>query len=177
MPMFFLVKALKSRNMSAKESQKHSERSWTLPSLKTSGDLDNSYEWIVKTTQFSLAVCGLNDYEWIAYAFANSEAEELEEETEDNDEGDREDAEEVDSEHGAEDDSPFTDDPILRDGQLDIKYSQNPREYWMIGIDGRISRIIIQYKEVVKVTQMSVDEMVSLQTSLCFVVIISRGGY
>jgi hypothetical protein len=174
LPIFFLKETWTGKDSGAEEfPQASCKRSWVLPLTMTPVHIEKSEIWVIQETQFSLAICGLSDYEWIAYAFSDSGVDTLEDDRDRSEEIDQEDSDEDDSEDGNDDDISFTEDPIVSDGQQDTKFSRNPREYFLTVIDVRLPRITNHFKDVSQIIKKSVKEIVSLEIRLQFGFIIS----
>jgi hypothetical protein len=126
-------------------------------------NFEEQKELIIEESQFSLTMCGRDEYRWSGYAFASSNAEENDGEDEDQSEGENEDEEDQDeSDNDDEEEEPsFTLDPISS-GALDAEYIRNPREYFLEGLNNRLLKSFNCFKDTAKVLEYSITHHVSL---------------
>jgi hypothetical protein len=155
------------KDSSPEESGQSCKRLWVLET-NTRADIEKNENWEIKKKHFSFTICGVSDFEWMAYAFTNEQAEAPHDDSDESEEIHQEDDNEDDSEHGDDDDDeiPFTEDPIVSDGQQDAQFSRDPREYFLKTINVRLPWIIHHYKDVITVVQVSMKDTVSHNTSL-----------
>jgi hypothetical protein len=122
---------------------------------------EDARDYELYETQFSLTVCGFDDFRWVSYGFADSDYEE-------EDTGDEDIDEEVEDGDQSGGKGPgFIEDPIASCGKIDACHPiQNPREYFLTVFEIRSTEILNEWEHVVRTLERSINQCVRRTTFL-----------
>lgn len=144
------------RPLSSKKCLNPLRKSRDLSFLKTQDpESEDQEDYEIHETQFSLTICGLDDFRWNRYSFADSDFEE-----EDVGDEDTDDTEE-DGDQGVGIGPDFLDDPVAPDGVMDACHSiENPREYFLIVLEIRLAEVFSEWEYVVRTLERRINQCV-----------------
>ena len=132
--------------------------------LKTQDpESEDQEDYEIHEAQFSLTICGLDDFRWVRYNFADSDFEEEDAGDEDSDDTE----EDGDQDVGIRLD--FLDDPVAPDGVMDACHSiENPREHFLIVVETRLAEVFSEWEYVVRTLERKINHCVRRTFSSLF---------